>query len=448
MNRQEYWCPFLLLAVAIGLAYFNAFQGAFQFDDYNVVVNDARIHSWQAWFASMPGIRPLLKASYTLNWTSGLGLFGFHLFNLAVHAVNSMLVYWLARQFFEQISPLPENEGRNAALFAALLFALHPVQTEAVTYISGRSSSLSASFYLASLLTYAQGRRSASLRLIRFASPVLFLFALAVKETAITLPLALLLWESVRCERMSVRNILAAQWLHWLTMVCALLAMLFHPVYLDLLAFSLDLRPLGANLSAAVRGLAYLLAQLFFPHHLNIDPDIATQTTWNIELIAMAGLLTFLLATGFASLRRIPWLAFGVLWFFLQLLPTHTLVPRLDIANERQLYLAAIGPIFALSAIGFRLSARWNAIPLRTATLLMCAVLALATHFRNRDYRDEVSLWEATAALSPGKARVFNNLGFAYEQAERKEAARSAYLRALAIDPRQTRAAENLAALK
>lgn len=448
MNRQEYWHPFPLLAVAIGLAYFNAFQGAFQFDDYNVVVNDAQIHSWQAWFASMPGIRPLLKASYTLNWTSGLGLFGFHLFNLAMHTVNSMLVYWLARQFFEQISPLPENEGRNAALFAALLFALHPVQTEAVTYISGRSSSLSATFYLASLLTYVQGRRTASLRPIRFTSPFLFLFALAAKETAITLPLALLLWESVRCERISVRRIFAAQWLHWLTMVCALLTMLLHPVYLDLLVFSLGLRPFGDNLSAEVRGVSYLLGQLIFPRHLNIDPDIAAVSVWNVELIAMAGLLTLLLATGFASLRRTPGLAFGILWFFLQLLPTHTLVPRLDIANERQLYLAAIGPIFALTAIGCRLSARWTTLQIKTVALLMCAVFALATHVRNRDYRDEVSLWEATAALSPAKARVFNNLGFAYEQAGRKEAARNAYLRALEIDPRQIRAAENLAALK
>lgn len=436
----------LLIAAAVFVAYFNAFQGGFQFDDFNVIVGDARVHDWQAWRASMPGIRPLLKASYTLNWASGLGLFGFHLFNLVVHAASAFLVYLLARRYLVEIAPLPESAGRNAALFAALLFALHPAQTEAVTYISGRSASLAACFYLASLLTYGRGSQAGSSRVFRYFSLMLFLMALAVKEIAVTLPLVLFLWECCRPARRSVRNIFAALWPYWLAMAAAMLAMLLHPVYFELLAYSLAQRPLAGSLHAGVQGATYLLGQMFWPFHLSIDPDLAIPAAGSGEFAAKAALLGLLLTGGLASLRRVPWLAFGILWFFVQLLPAHTLVPRLDIANDRQLYLILPGPLFALAFFLARLAMRWPAFPWRTSAVAACALLTLATYSRNRDYRNEITLWEATAQYSPNKGRVYNNLGYAYELAGRKEDARKAYQRALEIDPKYVRAAANLGA--
>lgn len=447
MNAAAGMRPWLLITAAVFIAYLNAFQGGFQFDDFNVIVGDARVHGWQAWLASMPGIRPLLKASYTLNWASGLGLFGFHLFNLAVHGASAVLVYLLARRYFVEIAPLPESAGRSAALFAALLFALHPAHTEAVTYLSGRSSSLAAAFYLASLLAYDKSRQAGAPPAFRYFSLVFFLLALAVKEIAVTLPLALFLWEFCRPARRSARAILAAQWPYWLATAAALLAMLLHPVYFDLLAYSLDRRTSADSLYAGIQGAAYLLGQLFFPLHPNIDPDLSLPATGSGELAAKAALLGFLLAIGLASLRRAPWLAFGILWFFVQLVPAHTLVPRLDIANDRQLYLASPGPLLALSFFLARLAMRWPALPWRTAAAAASVLLALATHARNRDYRNEITLWEATAEYSPNKGRVHNNLGYAYELAGRKEDARKAYRRALEIAPKYARATANLRAL-
>lgn len=448
MNTNVGMRPWLLIAAAVFVAYFNAFLGGFQFDDFNVIVGDSRVHGWQAWLASMPGIRPLLKASYTLSWASGPGPFGFHLFNIAVHAASAVLVYLLARRYFEEIAPLPEPAGRSAALFAALLFALHPAQTEAVTYISGRSASLAACFYLASLLAYDRGGQAGSPRAFSYFSLIFFLMALAVKEIAVTLPLALFLWEFCRPARRSVRSILAAQWPYWLAMATAMLAMLLHPVYFDLLAYSLGQRPLTGRLYAGVQGAAYLLGQLFFPLHLNIDPDLSLPAAGSGEFAAKAALLGFLLAVGLASLRRSSWLAFGILWFFVQLLPAHTLVPRLDIANDRQLYLASIGPLLALAYFFARLVIRWPALPWRTLAAATCVLLALVTHVRNRDYQDEITLWEATAKYSPNKGRVQNNLGYGYELAGRKEDARKAYRRALEIDPKYARATANLRAME
>ena len=98
-------------------------------------------------------MRPLLKASYTLNWTLGHGEFGFHLFNNAVHALNAALLYLIGRDLFK---------NHFAALIAAFAFAMHPIATEAVTYISGRSSSLMAVFYLGALYAYVRGREVAT----------------------------------------------------------------------------------------------------------------------------------------------------------------------------------------------------------------------------------------------------------------------------------------------
>ena len=127
--------PALLVAALAAAAYLPSLGAVFQFDDYNVIVNYPTVHSWQALFERAGGgVRPLLKASYTLNWTLG---FGFSLFNILVHALNATLLFLVGDRLFRD---------RRAALIAALLFALHPAATEAVTYISGRSSSLMAAF--------------------------------------------------------------------------------------------------------------------------------------------------------------------------------------------------------------------------------------------------------------------------------------------------------------
>src|SRR3990170_4793815 len=84
----------LRLALAVLIGYANVLNGSFQFDDYNVIVNEPSVHSWSNWLAGLDhGIRPLLKLSYTLNWTMGAGVVGFHLTNLLIHLANAYLVY-------------------------------------------------------------------------------------------------------------------------------------------------------------------------------------------------------------------------------------------------------------------------------------------------------------------------------------------------------------------
>ncbi len=414
----------LLFAAALA-AYGNAFFGSFQFDDFNVIVRQGAVHSLGAWWDSMPGIRPLLKLSYALSWSvGGGGTYAFHAVNVMLHAANVLLVWQVLRTLFERMGVAGEG---FAAFAAALLFALHPAHTEAVTYLSGRSSSMMAFFYLASLLAYLRGAP-------RWVSPALFLAALATKEVAVTLPFALLLCEALDVRRpFDLRAALRRQALHWGVLGLGLALMAALPRYREMLEASLALRPFADQLALQTGAIARHVGVLILAVPPNIDPQVAA-------VPPIAGLAVIAaIAVGCALLRVQPWYALALLWFFLHLAPTNSLLPRLDAVNDRQLYLASIGPL-ALAGLALSLMPRGR-VALAAALAL---VLALGTVLRNRDYRSEVALWTETARLSPGKARAFNNLGFALQQAGRPEEARAAYERALALDPEHVPARINL----
>ncbi|MBI5419169.1 MAG: tetratricopeptide repeat protein [Deltaproteobacteria bacterium] len=446
------WGSPLLLVATVSLAYLNAFRGVFQFDDYNVIVDNPAVHSFAAWFSDAPrGIRPFLKFTYTLNRTCGLGLFGFHLFNVGVHAANTVLVYSLSRRFAGQDGdPRPGRFAGTAPLVAALLFALHPVQTEAVTYVSGRSMSLMAFFYLGSLLAYDHGARTSRRLWLQLVSPGLFLLAILTKEVAVTLPPALALWEMSRREGMEPWTVIARrQAPHWILLACAMATIAVHPGYRDLLVFGFGARGLWDNLLSQVNGVAYLLSRLVWVHRLNIDPDLPALTVWTPLLAVQAVLLLSLLVLGMSALRNAPRLGFGLLWFFLHLLPTNSVVPRLDIANERHLYLAVWGIFLAVGAGAEKLrsakSSAWRWV--RIGMISGMIVLGCFTLMRNDVYRSEAALWEDTAKYSPGKPRVHNNLGYAYQLAGYPEKAVLSYREALRLRPDFRPAQGNLAAL-
>lgn len=406
-----------IVALVAAAAFLPSFAGVFQFDDYNVIVNYPTVHSWQALFErAAGGVRPLLKASYALNWTLGGG---FHALNIALHAANAVLLFQIGKSLFK-------NPG--ASLVAALLFALHPAQTEAVTYVSGRSSSLMALFYLGALLAYLRGAHWA-------VSLLLFILALATRETAVTLPAALLLCELCRTERPRWKEIARRQAPHWMLFVACGAFLLTNRRYFDLIAYGYSERTLADNLLTQVGGVSYLVLRLVSLQGYNIDPALPTLTGWTLALGFQAVLLLMLFILGVGNLRARPWIAFGVLWFFLQLAPTNSLVPRLDVANDRQLYLASWGLFIALAV---QLNLSW-----KTAVPLLLA-FAVASVSRQLDYRSEIALWESSVREAPWNARAHNNLGYAYQLAGRREDAGREYREALVFDPAHRKARLNL----
>lgn len=434
--------PILWLTAILLMAYTNALTGgSFQFDDFNVIVDNPRVHDWPAWWADLNhGIRPLLKFSYTLNWTMGPGITGFHVTNLTIHWANTLLGFHLAQRYLVT-QPRLHEKAPAIAFGTALLFAVHPIQTEAVTYLCGRSSSLMTMFYLAGLL--ANTRHTFIFR--HLLTPLCFLFALATKETAITFPFALLIWDI--CSGQPWRRAWLASWSSWLLLAVASLYFLGNADYSAHLERSVQFNTLSGNLANTALATNWLLRQWSLPFWLNIDPDLPLAHTLDASTVWPLILLMALAVFMWTNRTRDPWRCLAIAWLLLQIVPLHLFLPRLDIANERQMYLVTLPLSLALMIELHRafLNRPRTRIALIGFLLTGCLILTIA---RNQDYRNEIALWEATVALSPGKSRVHNNLGYAYAQSGRIEEARRAYERALQINPLEIRAHGNLNALK
>jgi tetratricopeptide (TPR) repeat protein len=240
--------------------------------------------------------------------------------------------------------------------------------------------------------------------------------------------------------------LLRRQGIYWLFLGILLAAMLYHPRYGGLLQFSAETRSLRQNIMSQVNGICYLFSRFLWLPGLNIDPDLPVITRWTPMLILQAVTLIFTLVLGMVAVKKKPWLGFGILWFFLHLLPTNSIIPRLDIANERQLYLSGFG-LYLLAGKGTILL--YEKLP--RGKILLCGGLALlfllltaATIQRNHTYRNEIALWQDTVRKSPQKARPYNNLGYAFFLAGRYDEAREAYTVALRIKPDWTLPRNNL----
>jgi hypothetical protein len=421
MNRARQLAPFVLIVAVVAAAYANALSASFQFDDWNVIVDEPRVHGLAAWWHSMPGIRPLLKLSYALNYAISAGPVGYRAVNVVIHASNACLIFAL----------LAKRATRFAALTTAMIFALHPVQTEAVTYVMGRSSSLSTLFALACLC--AAG----------FMAPAFFATALLVKETAVVAVVAK--WRQQRSEGTASRwgapaflAVLAA---------CTLLALL-SATYRHLLSVSLHTRGIGTNLLSQANGVSYLMGQLVRIDRLNADPYLPVIASWTWPVALDAACIVGLIALGFALLARHPQVGFGILWFFAWLLPTNSVLPRLDVANDRQLYLAMAGPAWILAYGLGKAAARWGAAAPAAAVAALCLGLGVATHVRNRVYADEPTFWADVVHKAPNNPRAHNNLGYALALRHRDDEAAEEFRRSLDLDPSYFKAAINLKFLK
>ncbi|TMQ27068.1 MAG: tetratricopeptide repeat protein [Nitrospirae bacterium] len=443
-----------LVAVTVA-TYVGALRGAFQFDDLFTILINPHLDRWGTFVGHLDHmVRPLLYATFLLDRSLyGNSANAYHLLNLLLHLGSGLLVYRiLTRAVTEETTPIP--------FLTALLFLIHPIQTETVTYISGRASGLMAFGYLLALflyiktLEYLDDRRIS--RLYFFGAVTSFLLSLASKETAITFPLVLLLWD-ILVRRLSGASLFAAIRSHhlpfWLMLLVVGLAVWSHPRYTALAQFSFGIRPFWDNLLGELNAVTYALLLFFCPWKQNFDHDLPVlhslfQWPLPFDLLVWCGLAS----AAFVAVRRLPLFSFGIGWFYVQLLPT-SLIPRIDLLSERNLYLASIGLLLAVVVLGSRLThwltkvlQRPRLVRIGAGSLALAVVLALChmTFQRNALYHDPVLLWSDTVEKSPQKARPHNNLGHAYALRDDWDRAIEEFRTAAKLDPDYALAQKNL----
>jgi protein O-mannosyl-transferase len=420
INVRAFLAPMALCATAL-VVYAGAFQGDFQYDDSLTILENPHLSDWHTFIGHLDHmVRPVLYATFLVDRSLyGFEPAGYHALNLLLHVGSTILVCEILRRAVEEGSTIP--------FWTALIFAIHPITTETVTYISGRASGLMALFYLFALFLYVRAWDMPPSRrpLAMLAALGAWILSIGSKETAVTLPLILLLWDVVvrRVSGASLRNAMLAQVPFWIVLVLAGGWAWSHPRYNALAQFSLTIRPFRDNVLSQLHVIAYSVYLLFTPWNQNFDHDLtgqhlAAQWPLPLELLFILGLV----AASIFFARRLALVSFGLAWFFIQILPT-SLIPRNDILSERNLYVPAIGLLLASVASASyakqwmtRKNQRPAVVQLGSAGLAtgLALMLSFFTYERNLLYQDRLLLWSDAVQKSPNKARPHNNLGYAY----------------------------------
>jgi tetratricopeptide (TPR) repeat protein len=434
-----------LFAAVVWIVHGRARYGPFVFDDIEIQgspwLHAARISDIGRLFTS-PGIpRRITRASLAFNYyLGGLDPYGYHLVSLALHALNGTLLFVFA---FQLLGLLPDGhpwrrERRPIAFAGALLWLVHPVNTQAVAYAWQRSTLLCAWFFLGALVAYLAGRSSTGPR--RYALWGLALvggvMAIGSKENAATLPLFVVLIELLfpRAAAGPRRRALA---LGAVAAFVGMAAVYLGPRFVEMLRAQYAERgfTLQERLLTESRVVGYYVTLLTWPHpsRLRLDYDfplsrsLFSPPATALCLVALAGTL----AAAVIGFRRWPLLSLAILWFLGNLAIESTVVP-LDLAYEHRLYLPAMMPVVGLAGL---LCTR--VLATRRSRLWLAPLVVLLSVWsaeRCRVWADPVLLFEDNARKAPGKVRVHNFLGRAYLERNRPLEAKAAFERALALD--------------
>jgi tetratricopeptide (TPR) repeat protein len=488
----------LAMIVLIGLlAYSNSFTVPFQFDDDGYIVHNPTIRTFH-YFLVPSDVATLSRQSpesfpvslryafmtrivgyisFAINYKlGGLSVVGYHLVNLLIHIISALLVYLIVKATLKTdyfIAAAGRNDTWSYELIAgasALLFVGHPIQTQAVTYISQRFASLAALFYLLSLFSYIRFRTSPPEhgRYRWYLTAVISaIFAMLTKEFTITLPIVVSLYEFTFLSGKGRERIRV------LAPFAVILLIIPAIVFFKqgtLSAIDSTMRTITAADVTNIPRSHYLLTQfrvvvlylrlLIFPINQNVDHDVPVYTSLLdlpvflsfLLLLALfsAGVLLSILSRGKKEHAELRLASFGIFWFFITLSVESSIIPLGELAAEYRLYLPSIGMILAfVSLLAYALRRFKRHKMLRSEIVYgligaLVVLLSVGTYERNRVWASEISLWEDAARKSPAKLRPHLNLGTYYGFQGRLEDAKREIMTALTLAPTNPELHNNL----
>ena len=454
-------CPLVLLAV-IAAAYANSLSGDYVFDDIPEIKQNQAFRTLSL-SANDSGsrqglpVRPVPYFTFALNYAlHGDHILGYHLVNLAIHAGAALLLFGIVRRTLQRKPLAPQFDGLANAigLSVALLWAVHPLQTQAVTYVYQRMESLMGLLFLATLYAMSLAADSRHPRRWYAVSVGCCACGMASKEVMVVAPL-IVLWCDAVFVAQSWHEAVRRRWGYYLALGSTWL------ILASVLAS--QSRRYGEFHGAGPSSLDYALTQpavilhylslSFWPQGQCLDYGWPVAKTFRDVIGPLLAIGAMLAWTVWAMARR-PALGFLAGSFFLILAPTSSVLPVNDLANEHRMYLplAALvtGVAVCLTALLKRLSV-WTQPTERSRRLGMAAgvgivvlVLGVTTHLRNRAYASPVVMWNDVVEKSPHNARAQSCLAQAYLDVKDYAHAEEFGRRAVELDPNQFRAHNNL----
>lgn len=445
--RQSTWAAAVLI-VSLALAYGNTFTAPFIFDDIVNIVENASIRQlWPLWRPfSIPadtGLagRPVVNLSLAVNYAiSGEKVWSYHVANLMIHILAALTLLGVVRRILNAAKQEgPDSDGALLFPFAcALLWGLHPLQTQAVTYIIQRCESLMALFFLLTIYSALRGWQSRSQNQWHLAAVLFFSLAVGAKEVAAVAPLLLLAYEWVFRGRHPLQAARLSPLLYS-GLALGLLAAILMAASADTLFSRTEQTPidLATYWLTQSRVILHYLRLSLWPSGLTIDygwPPAAFGDAWPalLTVLALLGL------SAWALWKRHPAGFLGA-WFFLILAPT-SLIPLPDLAFEHRMYLPLAAVILFVAGTAGRVLASFAPPRGMPVSLILCLGLALIlgalTFERNRDYRSEIAIWSDTIKKRPANFRGYHGVGLALSREGRLAEGLDHLRRAHELNPR------------
>ena len=429
----------LIFAVVIIIAsfavYFNSLQNEFLWDDKVLISENETIKDWKytkeaftthLYHGSQNAsnfYRPILKLSFMLDWQLwGKNVVGWHLTNIILHTTNALLIFFLFSLILKD---------KIASFIMAMFFAVHPLFTSAVTYISGRADPLALFFMLISFLLFTKSRYALSL--------LFFIFAILTKETAIILPLLLFAYgRKGDCPRRGLSPFL---------FVCIIYGILRFTVlnfpYVPTLTGD---SVLSLRLATMVKIIFIYLKLLVLPFGLHMERNVPYVKSF-LEPEVMLSVIGLVLLGYLVYKRRHKEGFFGIMWFFIALLPVSNIKPLNMSMAEHWMYVPAIGLFSCVGLVSARLMQRSLARRIALWSFFLAVILFFSTLTiaQNRIWKNDKVFYDYFLKYVPDSYVGRTNMGNIYSREGKIGMAIREYKKALEICPHYTAAHYNLA---
>jgi tetratricopeptide (TPR) repeat protein len=463
-DSHRYRFAAFLVFILVALVYSNTFQTSWHLDDYPNIVRNPRLHIndlrpttlAQSVFIGAEDAkklyRPVARLSLALNWYWGQDdVWGYHLINLVIHVATALLLLAVILELFK--SPRLSGQDQETVYFvsvlACVLWALNPIQTQAVTYIVQRMAILATLFYVLGMYFYVKGRMH-KMVLRRFwyytATVICFSLAIGSKENAITMPLALLLIEFIFFQTAASRS--QRQKFILVTISIGVVLLILGIIMLaqrgGLSAWSDTYRIRSFTMTERIltqpRVVMFYLGQLFYPmpQRLSIEHDVALSTSLLEPWTTLPAILTILalIGVGIWQVKARPILAFGLLFYLLNQAVESTFLP-LEIMFEHRNYLPSLFLFWPVANVLKQGADYYH----HRNTVIYCAIVGfcglviivfgLGTYTRNSVWQTEATLWEDALKKAPNSARpLFNMAKYHYKKIGRYDLALMHYQKA------------------